>query len=145
MNPNDEISALRRQIEEYNEAYYVKDYPLVPDYEYDCAMTRLKDLEKAHPELVTPDSPTQRVGGRIVSAFAPVVHEVPLESLNDVFSFEEVDAFFERVQNAAGAAGFVAEPKIDGLSVALYYDNGVFIRGATRGDGVLWVNSRVSK
>jgi DNA ligase (NAD+) len=136
MNPKDEILALRKKIEEYDDAYYNKDAPLVPDYEYDRLTQRLKALEQAHPELITPDSPTQKVGGRASQAFAPVTHEVPLESLNDVFSFEEVGSFAERVRDAAGPQGFVVEPKIDGLSVALYYENGVLVTGATRGDGV---------
>ena len=96
---------------------------------------KLMELEEKNPEFITPDSPTQRVGGQAVSAFEPVTHEVPLESLSDVFSTEEVIAFGERVKTAVGDVSFVAEPKIDGLSMALEYVNGVFVRGATRGDG----------
>jgi DNA ligase (NAD+) len=136
MNAKDEILELRKKLEEYNAAYYDLDKPLVGDYEYDALSRRLRELEALNPELVTPDSPTQKVGGRPSAAFTPVVHEVPLESLNDVFSFEEVSAFGERVGNAASGEGYMVEPKIDGLSVALYYDSGVLTRGATRGDGV---------
>lgn len=136
MNAKEEILALRRKIEEYNEAYYVLDNPVVEDYDYDMLVRRLRMLEKEHPELLTADSPTQKVGGRVSAAFSPVTHEVPLESLNDVFSFEEIISFGERVGMEAGAEGYAVEPKIDGLSVALTYENGVFTRGATRGDGV---------
>ena len=136
MNAKEEILELRKKIEEYNTAYYVLDNPRVDDYEYDRLTRRLRELERDNPQLVSPDSPTQRVGGKPSEAFSPVVHEVPLESLNDVFTFEEVEAFGERVGDAAAAEGYVVEPKIDGLSVALTYDNGVFVRGATRGDGV---------
>ena len=136
MNAKDEIAELRERIEEYNYAYHVLDKTLVEDYEFDALTQRLRALESAHPELVTPDSPTQKVGGKLSAAFSPVVHEVPLESLNDVFSYEEVAAFGERVGNEAAEEGYVVEAKIDGLSVALTYENGVFVRGATRGDGV---------
>ena len=136
MNAKAEIKALRQKIQEYNDAYYVNDAPLVKDFEYDELMRRLRALEKANPSLITPDSPTQRVGGRVSKAFSPVTHEVPLESLNDVFSVEEIEAFGRRVGEIAGAEGYIVEPKVDGLSVALYYDNGLFSYGATRGDGV---------
>jgi DNA ligase (NAD+) len=136
MNAKEEISGLRKKIEEYNDAYYILDNPAVEDYEYDALTRRLRELEAQYPEYAAPDSPTQKVGGRVSEAFAPVVHEVPLESLNDVFSFEEVEAFGDRVGNDAAEDGYIVEPKIDGLSVALYYDSGVFVRGATRGDGV---------
>ncbi len=136
MNAKDEIKDLREQLETYNEAYYNNDQPLVSDFEYDALMRRLRDLEAENPLLITPDSPTLKVGGRASKAFAPVTHEVPLESLNDVFSYEEIDAFGRRIDSAADADGYVVEPKVDGLSVALYYDNGTFSYGATRGDGV---------
>jgi DNA ligase (NAD+) len=135
MNAKEELLALRKQIEEYGNAYHNLDQPVVSDYEYDRLTQRLKELERDNPELITPDSPTQKVGGKPSAAFSPVTHEVPLESLNDVFSFDEIIAFGERVGDAAMNEGYVVEPKIDGLSVALYYDNGVFVCGATRGDG----------
>ena len=133
-------------IEAYNElvekllalsvAYYDNDAPLVSDFEYDRMNNELKRMEAAHPEWIRPDSPTQHVGGHVSEAFAPVEHEVPLESLQDVFSFEEVAGFVERMDGAVEAPhDYVAEPKIDGLSVAVEYRNGKFYRGATRGNG----------
>ncbi len=136
MNAEEEILALRKKIEEYGNAYYNLDKPLTEDHEYDALVVQLRELEKANPALLTPDSPTQKVGGKASVVFSPVQHEVPLESLNDVFSFEEIRAFGERVGDVASSEGYAVEPKIDGLSVALYYDNGVFVCGATRGDGV---------
>ncbi|MCL2343208.1 MAG: NAD-dependent DNA ligase LigA, partial [Firmicutes bacterium] len=141
MDYAEEIAELRGIINAHARSYYVLDKPTVSDFEYDALMRRLIALETEHPELVTRDSPTQRVGGPILEGFASVRHEAPLESLNDVFSFEELDAFIRRVQESvpegAGGVAFDAEPKIDGLSVALEYENGVFVRGATRGDGVV--------
>ncbi len=117
-------------------AYYDNDAPLVSDFEYDRMNNELKAMEAAHPDWIRPDSPTQHVGGHVSEAFAPVAHEVPLESLQDVFSFEEVAGFVERMDAAVDAPhDYVTEPKIDGLSVAVEYRNGVFFRGATRGNG----------
>ena len=117
-------------------AYYDNDAPLVSDFEYDRMNNELKKMEAEHPEWIRPDSPTQHVGGHVSDAFSPVVHEVPLESLADVFSFEEVEAFVDRMDDAvSGQHDFVVEPKIDGLSVAVEYRNGRFFRGATRGNG----------
>ena len=135
MDAKQEIAALRTQLNEYNYQYYVLDQPTIPDYEYDRLLRRLEDLEKENPALITPDSPTQRVGGQAVSTFQPVRHEVPLESLQDVFSFEELGEFDGRIRQTDEKAAYVVEPKVDGLSVALEYQDGVFIRGATRGDG----------
>lgn len=131
-----EIEALRAEIEEHNRHYYDEDAPVISDFEYDALLRRLEELEAAHPEFYDPKSPTQHVGGTAKSTFAPVMHEVPLESLNDVFSFEELKAFDERVSSALGEREYSVEPKIDGLSMSLEYENGVFVRGATRGDGV---------
>ena len=131
-----EIEALRAEIEEHNRHYYDEDAPVISDFEYDALLRRLEELEAAHPEFFDPNSPTQHVGGTAKSTFAPVTHEVPLESLNDVFSFEELRAFDERVTAAVGGREYSVEPKIDGLSMSLEYENGVFVRGATRGDGV---------
>lgn len=136
MTPIEEINALKAEIREHNKRYYEQDAPTVSDYEYDMLMQRLKKLESEHPELKTADSPTQKVGGKASAAFSAVTHEVALESLNDVFSVEEVESFVTKVSEAVPDAEYVAEPKIDGLSVALYYENGVFVQGATRGDGV---------
>ena len=141
MNVQEEIIQLRRELEYHNKLYYVLDAPVISDYDYDMLMQRLKTLEAEHPELITPDSPTQRVGGQALSQFEPVRHQVPLESLTDVFSHEELFAFGERMDNLIqDAHDYVVEPKIDGLSMSLEYENGVFVRGATRGDGVTGEN-----
>ncbi len=141
MDVKKEILRLRRELEYHNKLYYVLDAPVISDYEYDMLMQRLKALEAEHPELITPDSPTQRVGGQALSQFEPVQHQVPLESLTDVFSHEELFAFGDRMDSLlAEAHDYVVEPKIDGLSMSLEYENGVFVRGATRGDGVTGEN-----
>lgn len=135
MDFHTEIDQLRRELGRAGYEYYVLDKPTMSDYDYDHKLRRLEELEQAHPETVTPDSPTQRVGGQALSSFEPVRHRVPLESLQDVFDFDEVRAFDQRVQSAVAGAVYVVEPKVDGLSVALEYENGLFVRGATRGDG----------
>lgn len=141
MDVEKEIISLRRELERHNRLYYVEDAPEISDYEYDMLMQRLKALEAEHPELITPDSPTQKVGGEALSKFEPVQHQVPLESLTDVFSYEELFAFGERMDaSLPGGHSYVVEPKIDGLSMSLEYENGVFVRGATRGDGVTGEN-----
>ena len=141
MDAKKEIEKLRREIEYHNKLYYVLDAPTISDYDYDMLMQRLKALEAEHPELITPDSPTQRVGGEALSQFEPVQHQVPLESLTDVFSYEELFAFGERMDSLlVEPHGYVVEPKIDGLSMSLEYENGVFVRGATRGDGLTGEN-----
>lgn len=141
MDVQKEIISLRRKLERHNRLYYVEDAPEISDYEYDMLMQRLKALETEHPELITPDSPTQKVGGTALSKFEPVQHQVPLESLTDVFSYEELFAFGERMDAALPEGhSYVVEPKIDGLSMSLEYENGVFVRGATRGDGVTGEN-----
>lgn len=141
MDIQKEIIHLRRELEYHNKLYYVLDAPVISDYEYDMLMQRLKKLEAEHPELITPDSPTQRVGGQALSQFEPVRHQVPLESLTDVFSYEELFAFGERMDSLLSEEhDYVVEPKIDGLSMSLEYENGVFVRGATRGDGITGEN-----
>ncbi len=141
MDVQKEIISLRRELEKHNRLYYVEDAPIISDYEYDMLMQRLKALEDEHPELITPDSPTQKVGGAALSKFEPVHHQVPLESLTDVFSYDELFAFGERMDAAfGGKQRYSVEPKIDGLSMSLEYENGVFVRGATRGDGVTGEN-----
>ncbi|MDR1735582.1 MAG: NAD-dependent DNA ligase LigA [Oscillospiraceae bacterium] len=127
-----EIEELRGKLRLANDAYYLRDEPVMTDYDYDMAMRRLRALEQANPEFDSPDSPTHRVGG--AAAFSPVRHAVPLLSLQDVFSEGELEDFLDKCARE-GAQSFCAEPKIDGLSVALTYENGVFVRGATRGDG----------
>ena len=141
---NEEIIKLRKQLEIWANKYYDEDNPEVSDYEYDMTMNRLKQLEKEFPEFVTKDSLTQKVGGHVKEGFTKVEHEVPLQSLQDIFSFEELQEFKERVYKAAEENGikekdvkFVVETKIDGLSAALEYKNGKFIRGATRGNGLV--------
>lgn len=140
----EEILKLRKQLEIWANKYYDEDKPEVSDYEYDMTMNRLKALEKEFPDLVTKDSLTQKVGGHVKEGFEKVEHEVPLQSLQDIFSFEELDEFKERVYKAAKENGykeddvkFVVETKIDGLSAALEYKNGKFVRGATRGNGLV--------
>lgn len=136
MDIKNEIERLRNEIEYHNRLYYVEDAPVISDYDYDMLMVQLIKLEDEHPELITPTSPTQRVGGKALSQFTQVRHQVPLESLSDVFSFDELTAFGERMDQALGnGAEFCVEPKIDGLSMSLEYENGYFVRGATRGDG----------
>ncbi|MEL4861206.1 NAD-dependent DNA ligase LigA [Pseudoflavonifractor phocaeensis] len=135
MDLNQEIEQLRRELDQANYDYYVLDAPTMSDYDFDHKLRRLEELEAAHPELLTPDSPTQRVGGKVADGFTEVVHRIPLESLQDVFSLEELAEFDQRVRESVPEADYDVEPKVDGLSVALEYENGVFVRGATRGDG----------
>ena len=134
MEPRSEIAALTAQLEEANHRYYVLDDPTMPDYAYDRLLRRLEELEAAYPQYASPTSPTQRVGGEALSQFVKYEHPVPLESLQDVFSLEELQDFDERVR-AEAMPEYTVEPKVDGLSVALEYIDGQFVRGATRGDG----------
>ncbi len=135
MNYREEMKQLRDTLNAHGYRYYVLDDPQISDYEYDHMLRRLEDLEKEHPEEITPDSPTQRVGGQTLSEFQQVSHPVPLESLQDVFNGDEVREFLERVGETMPGAEYSVEPKVDGLSVALEYRDGLFVRGATRGDG----------
>lgn len=137
MNIREEIESLTRELEEANHRYYVLDDPAISDYEYDMKLRRLETLEAEHPELASPLSPTRRVGGKALSQFAKVVHEVPLESLQDVFSMQELREFDLRLRQTVPDAEYTVEPKVDGLSVALEYVDGKFVRGATRGDGAV--------
>ena len=129
----DELTAILSQA---NYQYYVLDDPTMPDYEYDHLLRELEDLEKANPELARSDSPTQRVGGEALSKFEKYTHPVPLMSLQDVFDMDELDDFLQKILDAHPGTAFSVEPKVDGLSVALEYENGQFVRGATRGDGI---------
>ena len=128
---------LRAAIEQHNHSYYVLDQPAVSDAEYDRLFRELQSLELAHPELLTPDSPTQRVGAAPLAAFAEIRHATPMLSLNNAFDREEVEAFDRRVREALGTdrVEYAAEPKFDGLAVSLVYENGLLVSGATRGDG----------
>ncbi len=130
-----ELAQLRQELNEAGYRYYVLDDPTMSDYEYDQKLRRLEELEAAHPEEITSDSPTQRVGGAPLDSFQQVVHPVPLESLQDVFSSAEVADFGARMTEALGTVAYSVEPKVDGLSVALEYRDGSFVSGATRGDG----------
>lgn len=127
---------LRSIIEKHNHNYYDLDSPTIEDDEYDALMRELCGIEQEYPELLTADSPTQRVGGTVMNTFEKVTHAVQMGSLQDVFSTSEVEDFIKRMQEQ-GVSEFVVEPKIDGLSVSLEYENGVFTRGSTRGDGFI--------
>ena len=135
MDPKERINELSEILKQANYQYYVLDDPQMPDFEYDRLLRELEELEAIHPEWIQPDSPTQRVGGEAVSQFEKVTHPVPLMSLQDVFSVEELNDFLGKILAAFPGISFSVEPKIDGLSVALEYIDGKFVRGATRGDG----------
>ena len=135
MNPKEEIAKLTAELERANHEYYVLDAPTMADFEYDRLLRRLEELEAQYPDLASPLSPTKRVGGEALSKFEKVEHEVPLESLQDVFSEDEVREFDARLRQSVPEAQYSVEPKVDGLSVALEYVDGAFVRGATRGDG----------
>ena len=126
---------LREIINYHNKRYYEMDEPEIEDFEYDRLLHELIDIEEKYPELLTADSPTHRVGGKADKMFTPVEHIVPMESLQDAFSFDDVYAFDKRVREAVGNVRYIVEPKIDGLSVSLEYENGLLVRGSTRGDG----------
>ncbi|MGK0551243.1 NAD-dependent DNA ligase LigA [Enterococcus faecalis] len=132
---------LRAQLNQYAHEYYVQDRPTVEDYVYDQLYKELVDIETDFPDVITPDSPTQRVGGKVLEGFEKAAHDIPMYSLNDGFNKEEIYAFDERVQKLAGApVTYCCELKIDGLAISLRYENGEFVRGATRGDGSVGEN-----
>ena len=135
MGPIERIRELTELLKDANYRYYVLDDPNMPDFEYDRLLRELEELEAAHPDAARADSPTKRVGGEALSQFEKVEHPVPLMSLQDVFSMEELEEFLDKVKASEPDAVFSVEPKIDGLSVALEYVDGQFVRGATRGDG----------
>ena len=138
MTPAQRIEQLRQEIRRHEELYYVDANPEISDAEFDALMSELKALEADHPELVSQDSPTQRVGGRPAEGFATVEHLQPMLSLDNAYNEEDLRAFDERVRKGLeieGSPAYVAELKIDGLSMALTYDDGRLVRGATRGDG----------
>lgn len=133
-----QIAKLRQQLEHANYQYYVLDDPSIPDAEYDRLFHQLKDIETQHPEWITPDSPTQRVGGAPLSAFSQVEHEVPMLSLGNAFNEEDMNDFNRRIKdrlNTTDTIRYACEPKLDGIAVSLLYENGILVRGATRGDG----------
>ena len=133
----DRIISLTKQLNEANYQYYVLDDPQMPDFEYDRLLRELENLETEYPQYIQTDTPTQRVGGQALSKFEKFTHTVPLMSLQDVFSVEELQEFITKIHSEHPHSEFTVEPKIDGLSVALEYENGNFVRGATRGDGVI--------
>ncbi|MCG2730798.1 MAG: NAD-dependent DNA ligase LigA, partial [Acetobacterium sp.] len=137
---NTRIEALKKTIEAYNRAYYLDDAPLVSDYDYDQSMQELIALETEHPEWVTPDSPTQRVGGSPSEGFEKVVYSRPKLSLSNAFDAGDLRDFDRRVRQTCPEANYVVEYKFDGLTVVLNYENGLFIQGATRGDGEVGEN-----
>lgn len=137
MEPKERMRQLVSVLEDANYRYYVLDDPKLQDFEYDRLLRELENLEAAYPELVVENSPARRVGGMALSKFEKVEHSVPLMSLQDVFSVEELNEFFDRVHGTFSGALFSVEPKVDGLSVALEYVDGRFVRVATRGDGVV--------
>lgn len=135
--PADEIARLREEIRYYDYKYYVEAAPVISDLEYDRKMARLRELEAAHPELVTPDSPTQRVGGEPVEGLAPVEHRIPMLSIENTYSMEELREYGQRTAKLLRGEPieWVVELKVDGVAVALWYEGGLFVRGATRGNG----------
>ncbi|KAF1300125.1 NAD-dependent DNA ligase LigA [Enterococcus sp. JM9B] len=138
---SEKAEKIREQLNRYAYEYYVQDQPTVEDYIYDRLYHELAAIEAQYPQLVTADSPTQRVGGQVLQGFEKAVHDRPLYSLSDVFSKEEIIAFDERVKKALGEqVSYVCELKIDGLSISLRYEEGIFVRGATRGDGTVGEN-----
>ena len=137
MEPKERIGELTRLLNQAGYQYYVLDDPQMQDFEYDRLLRELENLEAQYPQWKQPDSPTQRVGGAALSKFEKVTHAVPLMSLQDVFSMEELEDFLTKILEQHPQTAFSVEPKVDGLSVALEYENGLFVRGATRGDGVV--------
>ncbi len=138
MEPKREIDRLREEIRRHNYAYYVLDNPTITDSEYDALYRRLEVLEREHPDLITPDSPTQRVGAAPATGFPTAVHAIPMLSLANAFSEDELRDFDRRVRKVLEMDDvvYIAEPKLDGLSIELVYENGILVRGSTRGDGV---------
>src|SRR5256885_7363288 len=145
------IKELREELDRHNHLYHVEARPQISDREYDRMMQELIELERAHPDLITPDSPTQRVGGDVQTALKPVKHAVPMMSIDNTYSEDEVRAFDERVRKALDGEkpSYVLEPKIDGASVSLRYENGKLVLAATRGRGNvgddITVNARTIK
>lgn len=130
------IEELKEQINYHNKKYYDEDSPEIDDYEYDILLRELEDMETTFPELLEKDSPSQKVGGNASKKFNPVEHKIPMQSLHDSFSYDELRKFDARLKNIQPNIEYVVEPKIDGLSVSLEYENGMFVRGSTRGDGI---------
>ena len=139
MNKNEakkQITQLRDEINFHNHKYYVENNPVISDYEFDMLLKKLESFEAQFPELITPDSPTQRIGGEPLKGFNTVEHKIPMLSLENAYSYDTLREFDERIKKNINDIEYVCEPKIDGVSIALIYENGVLIRGATRGDGI---------
>ena len=134
------INELKEILNKASEAYYVNDKPFMEDYEYDRLMEELIKIENEHPELRTPDSPTNRIGGEVLSKFEKVTHSVKMASLSDAFDYDELKEFDKRVKSVAPTATYLCELKIDGLSVSLKYEDGILVLGATRGNGIIGEN-----
>lgn len=136
------VAELRKLLNDYSYKYYVLDRPEISDFEYDSLYRELVKIEQDHPELVTPDSPTQRVGGQVLEGFEKFTHKVPLQSLDNVFNEAEVYQFCNKIKESFPGEDveFVVEKKIDGLSVSLTYEDGFLTVGATRGDGMVGEN-----
>jgi len=130
-----EMKKLREEINHHNYKYYVENNPVISDYEFDHLLKKLEKLESKFPELITSDSPTQRVGGEPLDSFTTVEHKSAMLSLANTYNSDELKEFDERVKKNVGEVEYVVEPKIDGIGVALLYENGILARGATRGDG----------
>ena len=135
-----EYEQLKDELNQHNHRYYVLDEPTVPDSEYDRSMRRLQEMEQQHPELLSDDSPSQRVGGAALPSFSQVSHAVPMLSLDNAFNEEELEAFDRRISDRLNykddqQIDYVCEPKLDGVAVSLLYNEGLLVRGATRGDG----------
>ena len=133
------IKLLRQQINDHNYRYYVLDDPVISDGEYDQLFRTLEQCEQQHPELIVPESPTQRIGAEPLQVFGTVTHRIPMMSLSNAMSDDELNAFDERLKKALDVIieiEYVSEPKLDGLAVELIYENGVFVNGSTRGDGI---------
>ncbi len=132
-----QLATLREELNQNNYEYHVLDNPTVPDAEYDLKMRKLKEIEAEYPELITADSPSQRVGGEPLDSFKKVTHRVPMLSLGNVFNEEDIKDFDRRVREGLGTdhVTYVCELKIDGLAISLQYQDGLFLQGATRGDG----------
>jgi DNA ligase (NAD+) len=137
MNAIERIQELRELLNRYNYEYYILDNPTVTDSEFDKLMQELQDLESKNPELITPDSPTQRVGGEVSEKFVKVEHDIPMLSLDNVFSYEELRSFDKKIKKVVKDYTYTADLKIDGLSVSIKYENGYYKRAATRGNGVI--------
>jgi DNA ligase (NAD+) len=139
MNKNEakkQIKKLREEINYHNHKYYIENNPIISDYEYDMLLKKLEALEAEYPGLITPDSPTQRIGGEPLKGFKTVEHKIAMLSLDNAYSYDELREFDGRIKKNIGDVEYVCEPKIDGVSIALIFENGVFMRGATRGDGI---------